>query len=197
MGGWSEMIAPGAFSGALQATSDVLCLRDHNSSFLMGRTKSKTLSLTDSTDGLRYTCNLPKTSQAADLAESIDRGDLDATSFGFVTLDDQWAADESGNVLRTLTSVELHEVSPCSFPAYPASQVSLRTCPIEIRSKIEKRDSNDACECDCSQCVGGDCGICSNDDCEDPNCSDACKDSRSIRNADANRRLKIRIAFAA
>jgi HK97 family phage prohead protease len=99
LGGFTELIAPGAFAGVLGPDADILCLRDHKPELLMGRTKSKTLSLSDSVDGLRFTCKLPKTTQASDLAESVDRGDLDATSFGFYTLDDKWAADAAGNVV--------------------------------------------------------------------------------------------------
>ena len=194
LGGFTELIAPSAFAGALAPGADVLCLRDHDVSILLGRTKSKTLTLTDSPEGLRFTCNLPKTTQAADLAESVDRGDLDANSFGFCTLDDKWLADAAGNVVRTLLSVELAEISPCSFPAYPTSQVSVRSCPIELRSKLSKRDDPNAdpkCECQCAQCEGGDCDICSNDDCPDEQCS--CQSKRSVRNEDANRIMRIRL----
>jgi HK97 family phage prohead protease len=193
LGGFTELIAPSAFAGALAPGSDVLMLRDHDVSNLLGRTKSKTLTLTDSPEGLRFTCTLPKTTQANDLVASVERGDLDANSFGFCTIEDKWLADAAGNVVRTLLSVDLYEISAVSFPAYPTSQVSVRSCPVELRSKLVKRDA-DACECDCAQCVGGDCGICSDADCDDENCS--CAEARSIRNADANRRLSIRLAFA-
>jgi HK97 family phage prohead protease len=194
LGGFTELIAPGAFSGALEAGADVLCLRDHDVSILLGRTKSKTLSLTDSPEGLRFTCNLPKTTQATDLAESVDRGDLDANSFGFCTVDDKWLADAAGNVVRTLLSVELYEISPCSFPAYPTSQVSVRSCPVELRSKLSTRAADPECECDCPECTDGDCANCSNADCVDEVCT--CSENRSIKRADENRKLAIRVGFA-
>jgi hypothetical protein len=46
LGGFTELIAPGAFAAAILPDADVLALRDHNSSALLGRTKSGTLSLT-------------------------------------------------------------------------------------------------------------------------------------------------------
>ncbi|HEY5056223.1 MAG TPA: HK97 family phage prohead protease [Acidobacteriaceae bacterium] len=195
LGGFTELLAPGVFAGALKAGADVLCLRDHIPANLLGRTKSKTLALTDSPEGLRFVCKLPKNSQGSDLAESVDRGDLDANSFGFSTIEDKWLCDAAGNVVRTLIAVDLYEISPCSFPAYPSSEVSIRSlasCPIEIRAKMKKRDT-EKCDCDCTQCAGGDCGLCSDGDCDDENCS--CAESRSIRNADANRVLNIRLAF--
>jgi hypothetical protein len=208
LGGFTELIAPSAFAGAVAAGADVLCLRDHDVSILLGRTKSKTLSLTDSPEGLRFTCKLPRTTQATDLAASVDRGDLDANSFGFVTLEDKWLADAAGSVVRTLISVELFEISPCSFPAYPSSQVSVRSCPVELRSKLNKRDASDeSCGCDCTQCAAGDCGICSDGDCDDEYCS--CPQSKeqrsktpeadaaiSLHNADENLKLAIELAIA-
>jgi HK97 family phage prohead protease len=192
LGGFREVISPGAFESALTPGADVCAFRDHDSSILLGRTKSKTLQLTDSPQGLRFICKLPATTQAADLAESIDRGDLDSNSFGFRVNKggDKWTTDASGNVLRTLNSVELLEISPCSMPAYSASSVSIRTAPSEIRSKlatIEKRDDMDdeqnsmACQCQCPECLAGDCADCSDPDCDDPNCNDDDDEFNSVR----------------
>ena len=137
LGGFVEEILPGAFAGALRAGADVLCLRDHKQELLMGRTTSGTLSLSDSTEGLRWKVQLPKTQQAEDLAESVARGDLDTNSFGFICNPggDKWAR-EGGTSVRTLSSVELLEISPCSFAAYPASTAALRSCPPELRTSI-------------------------------------------------------------
>jgi HK97 family phage prohead protease len=168
LGGFTEILAEGCFSAALEANSDVLALRDHDAKLLLGRTKSKTLALTDSPEGLRYTISLPDTSYANDLAVCIDRGDLDATSFGFQCLEDKWLASSDGSVVRTVIAAELAEVSPCSFPAYPGSAVSVRSCPQELRSKLTKRDDGmaeetdsvkpkDADDCNCVKDANGDC----------------------------------------
>ncbi|MFC6644145.1 HK97 family phage prohead protease [Granulicella cerasi] len=190
LGGFTEVIAPGAFAEALQPTSDVLALRDHDAKLLMGRTKSGTLIFTDATDGLRYQVKLPNTTAANDLAESIERGDLDGTSFGFSTDEDKWI-NADGKVIRTLLKVNLFEVSPCSFPAYPDSGIALRSAPVEIRSLIETHDDDnetdsiaDQCQCHCPACSEDNCADCSNADCEDDLCD--CDDSSeedSLRNA--------------
>jgi uncharacterized protein len=174
IGGFVEIIAPGAFAGALAPGADVLCLRDHDAKLLMGRSTSSTLVLVDSPAGLTFRCVLPKTQSAMELAESIDRGDLTGVSFGFTTNADVWTADEQGNVLRTLVSVNLAEISPCSFPAYTASSVSIRSCPVELRAKLKltRRTNADGCDCDCPECLDDDCENCSMDDCDDPNCAD-------------------------
>ena len=69
---WIETIAPGAFADALKPGADVLMLRDHDASLLLGRTISGTLTLRDSSDGLQFTCRLPNTTTANDLAESLE-----------------------------------------------------------------------------------------------------------------------------
>jgi HK97 family phage prohead protease len=174
MGGWTEIVAPGAFTETLK-NSDVRMLRDHDTTLLLGREKSKTLTLTDTPQGLTFRCKLPNTTQAADLAESIKRGDLDGVSFGFTVAEngDKWS-NTKGQVVRTLLAVELAEISIVSFPAYPATSVSIRSCPAELRSLIEQRKTNrdeDQCSCPCPECVDGDCADCSDEDCDYEGCS--------------------------
>ena len=164
LGGFVEIVAPGAVTDSLKNSPDVLCLRDHDVSILLGRTTSGTLTLTDDGVGLRFSCRLPNTTQASDLSTSIDRGDLSGVSFGFVTELDKWTADENGNVVRTLVKITLFEISPCSFPAYSAT--SVRSCPPELRSHLrslsdDEDDDDEDCTCDCDACLAGD-----HDDCE-------------------------------
>jgi len=64
---------------------------------------------------------------------SIDRGDVDQTSFGFETLSDRWETVDGGEV-RTLMKVRLFDVSPVTFPAYPNTEVGLRSLE-EYRKK--------------------------------------------------------------
>ena len=166
---WVETIAPGAFADALKPGADVLMLRDHEPSLLLGRTVSGTLSLRDSAEGLQFSCKLPSTSTANDLAESLQRRDISGTSFGFVTKKDVWADDGKNNLIRVLQSVELFELSVCSFPAFPDSTAAVRSIPQALRPLL-KRSHADGCDCDCEECSDGDCDECSDDDCEDEDC---------------------------
>jgi HK97 family phage prohead protease len=175
MGGWREIVVPGCFTDTLK-NSDVLMLRDHASIQLLGREKSGTLTLRDSPTGLNFIRKLPNTTQAADLAESIRRGDLDGVSFGFTVAEngDKWASDGKGTVTRSLLKVDLAEISVTSFPAYPAASVSIRSCPPEIRSLMGRktnRSEADDCTCLCPECVDGDCADCSDEDCDSDGCS--------------------------
>jgi HK97 family phage prohead protease len=197
--GFTEIVAPGAVTDSLKQSPSVLCLRDHDPTLLMGRTTAKTLSLTEDANGLRFVCKLPNTTQANDLAESIERGDLDGVSFGFNVPSggDKWASDSKGNVTRTLLKINLSEISPCSFPAYPSTSVSIRSCPSELRSLLKRseddEDDDDECECDCPECLAGDCADCSDPDCTDEDCEHGDDSARSLELW----KLELRIALAA
>jgi HK97 family phage prohead protease len=149
LGGFKELVAVGAVTESLKNNPDVMCLWSHDTRAVLGRTKSKTLTLTEDAQGLRFSCVLPPNSQGSDLAVSIDRGDVDGVSFGFVCDEDTWAADESGNVIRTLVAVSIFEVSPCIFPAYPTT--SVRSCPPELRSLIRSQLDDEGDECTCEK----------------------------------------------
>jgi HK97 family phage prohead protease len=210
---WTETIAAGAFSGALKPGSDVLMLRDHDSSLLMGRTLAGTLSLGDSADGLQFKCTLPNTSAANDLIESMNRRDITGVSFGFVTTEDTWADDGAGSLTRVLRAVELFEISVTSFAAYPDASAAIRSVvPEEFRSLLKRSkrqsDSEDdddledddeeddeegsTCECPCTECVDGNCADCSNPDCDDPNCDEI----RSGRKLTWSEKVLLRVAVA-
>lgn len=118
LGGFVEVIAPGAFSAALADGQDVRGLYNHDSNIVLGRTKAKTMDLSEDETGLFYTITPPNTQAARDLMVSIGRGDVDGSSFGFSVLEDRW--DLMGDVVvRTLLKVRtLYDVGPVTYPAY-------------------------------------------------------------------------------
>lgn len=127
IGGFTERIAPGAFSASLASGRDVLALADHDPKAVLGRTKSGTLTLREDAKGLAFTLTLPDTQHGRDLAALAERNDLGGMSFGFVATDEAW----TGNT-RELRALELHEISVVqSWPAYSQTEVSLRSRPIQ------------------------------------------------------------------
>lgn len=189
LGGFKELVSPGALTNTLQANPDVLCLRDHDAPLLLGRTKSGTLQLTDTPAGLSFTCQLPNTAAGRDLAESLKRGDIDACSFGFSVISDTWTTNQAGDDIRTLLEIELYEVSIVSFPAYGATTAALRNCPVEIRSRIESRSlDTPTCPCPCPQCESGDCNLCSDPDCNYDDCT--CPDDDDMDGMDEEDSLR-------
>jgi hypothetical protein len=125
LGGFREVIMPGAFDRALSEAQDVRALWNHNSDHVLGRTKSGTLRLAVDAKGLRIVADVPDTQAGRDALVSIKRGDVDQMSFGFRTLTDDWRTVD-GEMIRELLDLELLDVSPVAYPAYPETTVSAR-----------------------------------------------------------------------
>jgi hypothetical protein len=125
LGGWREIVAPGAFTASLQAGRDVRALFNHDPNYVLGRTKSGTLSLAEDDLGLAFRAILPGARWAQDLAESMARGDIDQCSFAFYATRDEWATLD-GAPVRKLIEVELVDVSVVTVPAYPQTIAQVR-----------------------------------------------------------------------
>lgn len=122
---FTEVIAPGAFARALADGRDVLALVDHDATRVLARTKSGTLKLSETADGLSFTIDLPATSLANDVLALAERGDLGGMSFGFrvPTGGDSWQGSK-----RTLNAIDLVEVSVVqAFPAYDGTVIAARS----------------------------------------------------------------------
>ena len=132
MWGFREKIAPGCFTKTIKE-DDVRALWNHDSNHVLGRNKSGTLTLSEDDKGLKIDILPPDAQWARDLMTSIDRGDIDQMSFGFKTVSQLWEGEYPDEV-RTLIEVKLYDVSPVTFPAYPDTEVGLRSLE-EYRKK--------------------------------------------------------------
>lgn len=132
--GFREIVLPGAFKKTIK-DADVRALWNHDPNFVLGRNKSGTLRLKEDDVGLRTDIDLPDTQFARDLYTSIKRGDVDQMSFGFRTITDKWRTQDK-ETIRELAEVELFDVSPVTFPAYPQTDIAARA---EIRSYYEQK----------------------------------------------------------
>lgn len=148
--GFRERILPGAFSRAIDQKQDVVCLFNHNSDIVLGRTTSGTLRLKQDARGLFYTCDLPNTSSARDIHESIRRGDINGCSFAFNIPDggQDWSEqrDEDGTyfVQRDISDTNLLDVSPVTYPCYSGTDVYARAAaevPAELRSAVDAKNA--------------------------------------------------------
>jgi HK97 family phage prohead protease len=121
-----EMIAPGAFTRALKSNDPVFLLVNHDTDQLpLASTQGGTLTLTEDSVGLRMDAVLdPSNPRAAELASALTRGDVDKMSFAFTVAPDG-ETREAG--LRTLTDLNLFEVSVVTWPAYDSSSVGMRS----------------------------------------------------------------------
>jgi hypothetical protein len=136
LGGFTEVIAPGAFSRSLKSRNDIKLLWNHDTSAVLGSTRSGTLKLVEDERGLRVEASLPNTTHGRDARELVKRGDVTGFSFGFTIPGrggDEW---NSEGTERTLKSVRLHEVSLTPFPAYTATN---GTAQMRGLDKVAKR----------------------------------------------------------
>lgn len=134
---FTETISPGAFARAISENGDIRALFNHNWDHVLGRTKNGTLRLEEDERGLKFEVELPNTSVARDLTESMKRGDINQCSFGFIPVEETWNYDVEPP-LRTIQEVELFEISIVSIPAYDDTEASLMRSK-EIGKEIEQR----------------------------------------------------------
>lgn len=124
LGGYQEMISPGAFSRSLQENPDIRLLINHDPNKILARTP-RTMRVNEDSRGLAVEADLPNTTYGNDLAESLSRGDISQMSFRFRPVDSTWEKRDS-TPIEVLKDVDLIEVSAVTFPAYPASTASLQ-----------------------------------------------------------------------
>lgn len=133
----SESIAQGAFDNTL--SGDIRALINHDTTLVLGRTKAGTLQLRTDTHGLWGHIDInPKDTDAMNLYERVQRGDVDQCSFGFDILNEETDFREDGSIHWTIKGVELYEVSPCTFPAYEETHIAARA---KERDEIIKRNN--------------------------------------------------------
>ena len=130
LGGFTEVIAPGAFDEVIQ-NSDVKALLDHNPSrgiLARSRNGEGSLSLSIDSEGLKYSFDAPHTALGDEVIEGLVRGDYSQSSFAFTVQDESWSKEEDGRYLRTITKVNrLYDVSIVADPAYPDTSVAMRS----------------------------------------------------------------------
>lgn len=122
--------------------SDVRCLIDHNSSYVLGRTTAKTLNLKVDDEGLHFRCQLPNTTYAKDLYENVKLGNINQCSFGFsVDKDgDSFEKRNDGLFKRTIKKIKsLQDVSVVTYPAYKDTDVAPALRSIEMIQEDEEK----------------------------------------------------------
>lgn len=158
---WREVVRPGAFRNAIAERQDVRSLFNHDPNFVLGRTLSNTLILSEDATGLLTDTDPPDTQTIRDLVLApIDRQDVSGMSFAFtvrrapeskitiangITVIDNGGEritirEEDGKEIeeRELLDLNLFDVSPVTYPAYQQTDVALRA--LAGRREREIRD---------------------------------------------------------
>ncbi len=138
-----EEIAPGAFDNTLG--NDIRALINHDTTLVLGRNKSGTLELKADSHGLwgRVKIN-PDDTDAMNAYARTKRGDVDQCSFGFNILKEETDWRDDGTVKWTITEIDLHEISLCTFPAYEETGVQARKAEVAQykERQLEQRKKN-------------------------------------------------------
>ena len=135
--GFKEKIRRGAFSESLKS-NNIRALWNHNTDWVLGNTKTGTLRLKEDDTGLKFEIDLPDTTVGRDAGVSVSRGDVDGMSFAFETRKQEWDEKNPNNVVRTLIDVDLKEISPTAFPAYPQTKVTARSVKDDYEDHSEE-----------------------------------------------------------
>ena len=132
--GWFEQIEKGAFEPVLK--DDVRMLKNHNPDYLLARTTSGTLRLSEDDVGLVSDADMAPVTYARDLSILIERGDLSQMSFAFwpaawdedtIEVKDEETGEKLSADLVTITKMErLYDVSPVTYPAYEGTDANVR-----------------------------------------------------------------------
>jgi HK97 family phage prohead protease len=138
LGGFIERILPGAFRQSLVNPGNIRALLEHDPQKLLGRVGSRTLTLAEDNKGLYFELSLPDTSYARDLGVLVERGDIAGCSFGF-RVPEGGAAWEmrSGQLMRDLFVIDLHEITITGNPAYLDTTVAKRSMEDWHKSQIQ------------------------------------------------------------
>lgn len=139
-----EEVDPGAVTNSLK-NNDIRCLFNHDTSVVLGRTGNNTLELKADNKGVfgRVKIN-PNDKQALDILARIERGDINACSFGFNIISEKIQNRDDGTIKFILEEIDLHEVSPVTFPAYPTTSIQARKKDAERfkYEQLEKRKNS-------------------------------------------------------
>lgn len=129
LGGFTEVIKEGAFRKSIESGQPVHALFNHDSSAVLASRDAGTLQISEDKNGLLIEIDVVETTVGNDLLANIRAGNINKMSFGFFIPEggDDWTESKDGTVLRTLTDVDLFEVSPVTFPAYKATSIETNT----------------------------------------------------------------------
>jgi HK97 family phage prohead protease len=133
LGGFREMLIPGAFQRSLQSDRNVACLFNHSPDQILGTTRAGTLRVNEDAVGLKFRCEVANTSVGKDVYALVKRGDVGDCSFAFKIAgpdgedwDDDCEDPDTGEriAVRKVSRADLFDVSCVQSPAYSGTSVN-------------------------------------------------------------------------
>lgn len=139
LGGFRERLLPGSFRQSM-ADDDIRALFNHDPNIVLGRKSNGTLRLSESERGVFYEVDVnTDDADAMSAVARIRRGDITGNSFGFYIegRDDQEWEERDGMMWRTIKRGRMRELGPQTFPAYPQSDVAVRSAHAVLKDAEE------------------------------------------------------------
>ena len=123
--------------GALKPEDNVSLWWMHDHKAPLANTRSGTLAITETDEGLAFEADIGTTQRADEIRDLVRRGVVSQMSIGFVAEQDTW----DGSASRTITAARLHEVSlvETGRAAYPTTYANARKKEENAMSLRENR----------------------------------------------------------
>lgn len=136
--GYFEVIKREGVEKAIQ-NADIRALFNHDDSLVLGRTGNGTVTLGVDEIGLFGDIIINKEDpQAIGAYARVQRGDVVGCSFGFIPIKINTEERDDGSYLDTVLELEIFEVSPCTFPAYPQTEIAARQKDFESQQRANR-----------------------------------------------------------
>lgn len=136
--GYFEVIKREGVEKAIQ-NADIRALFNHDDSLVLGRTGNGTVILGVDEIGLFGDIIINKEDpQAIGAYARVQRGDVIGCSFGFIPIKINTEERDDGSYLDTILELEIFEVSPCTFPAYPQTEIAARQKDFESQKRANR-----------------------------------------------------------
>lgn len=134
-----EEVAPEAVEGSLR-DNDIRVLFNHDTGMVLGRTGNSTAKVMRDGTGVYASVEInPADTEAQAVHARVDRGDINACSFGFRVIAEDYEELKDGTHKYTLRDIDLMELSVVTFPAYPTTSVQARKKEFETMQLEKKR----------------------------------------------------------
>ena len=136
--GYFEVIKREGVEKAIQS-ADIRALFNHDDSLVLGRTGNGTVTLGVDDIGLFGDIIINKEDpQAIGAYARVQRGDVVGCSFGFIPIKIDTEERADGSYLDNILELEIFEVSPCTFPAYPQTEIAARQKDFESQQRANR-----------------------------------------------------------
>ncbi|HEM4100568.1 HK97 family phage prohead protease [Streptococcus suis] len=136
--GYFEVIKREGVEKAIK-DADIRALFNHDHSLVLGRTGNDTVRLGVDDVGLFGDIIINKDApQAVGAYARVQRGDVIGCSFGFFPIKINTEERDDGTYLDTILDLEIFEVSPCTFPAYPQTEIAARQKDFESQLRANR-----------------------------------------------------------